>query len=100
MLKLARPLRHICLSQASFKHLFSCRSFLKQMLGEELTLDDLKDVDAQLHKGLMALLASPLADLGMDDMTFTTETHFFGKTETAELKPGGAATTVRSPCLC
>jgi hypothetical protein len=74
-----------------------CRSFLKQMLGEDLDINDLKDVDAELHKGLMAYLDTPLAALGMDDMTFTTEVHYFGKTEVTELKPGGASIQVHPP---
>jgi HECT-domain (ubiquitin-transferase) len=67
------------------------------MLDEQLDLNDLKDVDPDLHKGLIAYLQHPLADLGMDDMTFTTEVHYFGKTETRELKPGGRDVAVRLP---
>lgn len=71
------------------------------MLDEELELSDLKDVDAALHSGLMTYLHQPLAELGMDDMTFTTERQFFGKTEVAELKPGGAKIAVcRLRCRC
>jgi E3 ubiquitin-protein ligase NEDD4 len=66
------------------------------MLAEELNIDDLKDMDAELHKGLMAYMDTPLAELGMDDMTFTTEVHYFGKTEITELKPGGTSIQVLS----
>jgi hypothetical protein len=83
------------LSGHSHSRCVACRSFLKQMLDEKLDLHDLKDVDAALHKGLMQYLSHPLAALGMDDMTFTTEKHFFGTTEVAELKPGGADIIVR-----
>jgi HECT-domain (ubiquitin-transferase) len=65
------------------------------MLDEQLDLSDLADVDAALHRGLMAYLAHPLASLGMDDMTFTTEVHYFGRTQVAELKPGGHDIAVR-----
>ena len=69
------------------------------MLDEELELADLRDVDKELHNGLMAYMQHPLADLGMDGMTVTTECHVFGKTETKELKPGGASIVVSSACL-
>lgn len=76
------------------------QSFLKQMLDEPLDLGDLQAVDPSLHAGLMAYLRHPLAELGMDDMTFTAETHFFGSTETAELKPGGRSIPVRADRGC
>ena len=89
------PLAGRCLNHCARTTGARYRSFLKKMLDEQIDLNDLKDMDAALHKGLMTYLAHPLASLGMDDMTFTTEVHYFGETKVEELKPGGAALAVR-----
>jgi hypothetical protein len=75
-----------------------CRSFLKQMLDEKLDLDDLQSVDEQHHQGLMNILNNPLASLGMDGLTFTTESSFFGRISTIDLIPKGSQVMVRSYC--
>ena len=70
-------------------------SFLKQMLEEQLNLEDLKEIDADYHKNLVCCLEQPLADLGMDDMTFTVEYEKLGQAnpEVAELKPDAGPTS-------
>lgn len=67
------------------------------MLDETLDLDDLKTVDPEYHRGLMDILGSPLESIGMDGLTFTTETSFFGCISTVDLVPRGSTILV---CLC
>lgn len=72
------------------------------MLDETLDLDDLKTVDPEYHHGLMDILGSPLESIGMDGLSFTTETSFFGKISTVDLVSNGSTLTVRSfrPTVC
>ena len=72
--------------------LVTCRSFLKQILDEKLDLEDLRSVDEQHHSGLTNILKNPLQLLGMDGLTFTTETSFFGHISTVDLIPNGSQT--------
>lgn len=64
------------------------------MLDETLDLDDLKTVDPEYHRGLMDILGSPLDSIGMDGLTFTTETSFFGCISTVDLVPRGSTILV------
>jgi hypothetical protein len=66
------------------------------MLNEKLDLEDLRSVDEQHHSGLTDILKNPLHVLGMDGLTFTTETSFFGQISTVDLIPNGSKTLVRS----
>lgn len=65
------------------------------MLDETLNLEDLKTMDPEYHRGLMDILASPLDSIGMDGLTFTTETSFFGRISTVDLVPRGSSKLVR-----
>ena len=69
------------------------------MLDEKLDLDDLHNVDAQHYLGLMNILNTPLETLGMDGLTFTTETSFFGQISSVDLIPNGSQVTVRAASL-
>lgn len=68
------------------------------MLDEKLDLEDLRSVDEEHHNGLTNILKNPLQQLGMDGLTFTTETSFFGQISTVDLIPNGSQTMVRSGC--
>lgn len=72
-----------------------CRALLKQMLGEELQLDDLRDVDAPLHARLTALLCKPVAEQCAGGvLTFVAPRQSSDNTGVVELKAGGATTAV------
>ena len=64
------------------------------MLDEKLDLEDLRSVDEQHYSGLTNILKNPLQLLGMDGLTFTTETSFFGQISTVDLIPNGSQTVV------
>ena len=65
------------------------RSFYKHMLGVPVTVEDMGSMDPEYYKNLRAILQHPLADLGLDDLTFSAESQKFGLTETTNLIPDG-----------
>lgn len=65
------------------------------MPGEQPQLEDLLDTDPELHRGLTALLATPVAEQGLGDLMFTIEMRGADGIETAELICGGADIAVR-----
>jgi len=69
------------------------RSLYKHMLGEKVTHHDMEAIDPEYYKNLKMILAYPLADIGVD-LTFSTEDHSFGWSETIDLIPNGRNTAV------
>ncbi|EAS04336.2 kinesin motor domain protein (macronuclear) [Tetrahymena thermophila SB210] len=63
------------------------RSFLKQILGKELYINDLEDIDPDLAKNLMWILDNDVSNLYLD---FTYTHNDFGKQQIIELKPNGS----------
>ena len=78
-----------CLIDAHFT-----RSFYKHMLGMAVTFqDDMQPHDPELHRNLQLMLASPLAELGLDDgaLDFTLSVeHERGQYRDEPLLPRGA----------
>jgi E3 ubiquitin-protein ligase HUWE1 len=68
------------------------RSFYKHMLGAPLTHADVEAVDPAYHRNLVWMLENPVD--GVLDLTFAVEVDFFGRRETVDLVPGGAAIKV------
>jgi len=70
------------------------RSFYKHMLGMSVTFeDDMQPHDPELHRSLALMLASPLAELGLDDgaLDFTVSVeHERGQHRDEPLLPRGA----------
>ncbi|KIZ04485.1 E3 ubiquitin-protein ligase HUWE1 [Monoraphidium neglectum] len=64
------------------------RSFYKHMLGQPLTYVDLEAVDPGYYKNLAWMLEHDITGV-LEDLTFTAESDYFGKTEVVELVPGG-----------
>jgi len=64
------------------------RSLYKHMLGEKVTHHDMEAIDPDYYKNLKMILEYPLEDLGLD-LTFSTEDHSFGWSETLDLIPNG-----------
>ena len=63
------------------------KSFLKHILGKEITISDLEDVDVDLGKNLRWILENDVEGLDLD---FTHETEVFGERVTLELFEGGS----------
>ncbi|XP_062615096.1 E3 ubiquitin-protein ligase SMURF2-like [Saccostrea cucullata] len=61
--------------------------FYKQLLAKPVTLNDLEDVDPELHRSLVWLLENNIE--AVLDHTFSVEHNSFGKVQEYELKPGG-----------
>jgi len=62
------------------------KSFLKHILGKEITISDLEDVDPALGRNLRWILENDIEGLDLD---FTYETEVFDKRVTLELFKGG-----------
>ncbi|KAI9511322.1 HECT-domain-containing protein [Russula earlei] len=63
-------------------------SCYKVILGKNVTIADLEDVDAELHRKLTSILDSEITD-GTDE-SFTTKEERLGEMVTIELKPDGS----------
>ncbi len=63
------------------------KPFLKHILGKEINIRDLEDIDADLSKNLDWILTNPVEDL---HLAFTHETEFLGERLNFELKEGGS----------
>lgn len=61
--------------------------FYKHLLGKTVQLDDLEDVDPDLHRSLVWLLKNDIESVL--DHTFSVEHNSFGQVTQHELKPGG-----------
>lgn len=61
--------------------------FYKHLLGKTVQLDDLEDVDPELHRSLVWLLKNDIESVL--DHTFSVEHNSFGQVTQHELKPGG-----------
>jgi len=61
--------------------------FYKQLLGKQITLDDLESVDPELHRSLVWMLENDITNVL--ENCFCVEMHSFGQIQTHELKPGG-----------
>ncbi|XP_061191877.1 E3 ubiquitin-protein ligase SMURF2-like [Saccostrea echinata] len=61
--------------------------FYKQLLAKPVTLNDLENVDPELHRSLVWLLENNIE--AVLDHTFSVEHNSFGKVQEYELKPGG-----------
>ncbi|KAJ2351915.1 hypothetical protein GGF43_003896 [Coemansia sp. RSA 2618] len=64
----------------------------KKLLGMPVTRDDLREVDPELHHGLMQLLKLTPDELQFLERTFEVEYEDLGEMHTLELIPGGAQT--------
>ncbi|OAE31917.1 hypothetical protein AXG93_4485s1040 [Marchantia polymorpha subsp. ruderalis] len=62
----------------------------KKVMGKEMQLDDLKDVQPQLFRGLQQLLDFDGDVEGTFCLTFQVEYEFFGEIKTHDLIPGGS----------
>ncbi|ESO02744.1 hypothetical protein HELRODRAFT_112481 [Helobdella robusta] len=62
--------------------------FYKQMLRQEVTLDDLRFVDVQLYNSLVWFRTNDITD--MIESTFTVNHNSFGEVHVHELKTGGS----------
>lgn len=60
----------------------------KQLLGKPSQLEDLEDVDPDLHRSLVWMLENDIEEVL--DHTFCVESSSFGQFQEHELKPGGA----------
>ncbi|PIK62776.1 hypothetical protein BSL78_00227 [Apostichopus japonicus] len=69
------------------------RSFYKHILGKAVTYSDMESEDYAFYQGLVFLSEHHVSELGYE-LTFSTEIEEFGVTETRDLKPDGANTTV------
>jgi len=69
------------------------KPFYKHMLGLPISFSDLAVLDPAYHQSLSALLACPLADLGMDgplhSLSFSVDQNVFGMEECEDLIPNG-----------
>ncbi|EGR32045.1 ubiquitin- hect domain protein, putative [Ichthyophthirius multifiliis] len=63
------------------------KSFLKQILGQPLYINDLEDIDPQMAKGLMDILQNSVEGLDLD---FTYTINQFGEQKVIELIPNGS----------
>uniref|UniRef100_A0A7S0C7I7 HECT-type E3 ubiquitin transferase n=1 Tax=Proboscia inermis TaxID=420281 RepID=A0A7S0C7I7_9STRA len=64
------------------------RSLYKHMLGSKPTHHDMEAIDPDYYKNLKMILEYNLADIGLD-LTFSTEDHSFGRSQTIDLIPDG-----------
>ncbi|XP_055626260.1 E3 ubiquitin-protein ligase SMURF2 [Toxorhynchites rutilus septentrionalis] len=66
--------------------------FYKQLLNKPITLNDIEDVDPDLHRSLTWMLENNIN--GVIDSTFSVENNSFGALKVHELKPNGASLQV------
>lgn len=66
--------------------------FYKQLLNKPITLNDIEDVDPELHRSLTWMLENNIN--GVIDSTFSVENNSFGALKVHELKPNGASAQV------
>lgn len=66
--------------------------FYKQLLNKPITLNDIEDVDPELHRSLTWMLENNIN--GVIDSTFSVENNSFGALKVHELKPNGASIQV------
>jgi len=73
-----------------------CLPFLNQLLGQQNTLDDLKNFDPEYYKHLSALRKMDGKDIDMLGLTFelSTQKTNANKSHTVELIPGGSSMSV------
>ena len=64
------------------------RSFYKHLLGVEVDLSDVEAIEPDYYKSLQQMLEYPLDMLGLD-LTFSADSHVFGKHVVVDLIPGG-----------
>jgi len=64
------------------------RSLYKHMLGLKPTYHDMQAIDPDYYKNLKMILDYNLEDIGLD-LTFSTITHWFGRSQTVDLIPNG-----------
>jgi len=64
------------------------RSLYKHMLGMKPTYQDMEAIDPDYYKNLKMILEFNLEDIGLD-LTFSTEAHSFGRSQTIDLIPNG-----------
>lgn len=69
------------------------RSLYKHMLGLKPTHKDMEAIDPDYYKNLQLILEHNLEDIGLE-LTFSTEDHSFGRSQTIDLIPGGRAIPV------
>jgi len=65
------------------------RSFYKHILGQEVTVSDLEDLDPDMYKGLQSLLSLDLDSNEVCECYFSYEEEHFGSVVTKELVPNG-----------
>jgi hypothetical protein len=65
------------------------RSFYKHLLGLTVDYTDIEAIEPEYYKSLKQILEFSLQDLGLLDLTFSTESLNFGKLETVDLIPNG-----------
>lgn len=65
------------------------RSFYKHILGQEVTVSDLEDLDPDMYKGLQSLLTLDLDSNEVCECYFSYEEEHFGTVITKELIPDG-----------
>lgn len=68
-------------------------SFYKYLVGLPSDLGDVQSIDADVSRNLQWLLDNDIDDADLQ-LTFTLDTNVFGRLETIELKPNGAAIAV------
>mmetsp|Transcript_6100 Transcript_6100/g.5451 ORF Transcript_6100/g.5451 Transcript_6100/m.5451 type:complete len:85 (-) Transcript_6100:451-705(-) len=61
---------------------------MKQLLDQDITLEDLQDMEPEIYKGLKAIEETP--DVEDLYLTFTYEKNFLGHKITKELVPDGS----------
>ncbi|XP_058465974.1 E3 ubiquitin-protein ligase SMURF2 [Malaya genurostris] len=66
--------------------------FYKQLLNKPITLNDIEDVDPDLHRSLTWMLENNIT--GVIESTFSVENNSFGALKVHELKPNGASLPV------
>jgi len=64
------------------------RSLYKHMLGIKPTHQDMQAIDPDYYKNLQMILQHNLEDIGLE-LTFSTEDHSFGRSQTLDLIPNG-----------
>ncbi|CAB3385797.1 Hypothetical predicted protein [Cloeon dipterum] len=62
-------------------------TFYRMLLNKPISLDDIEDVDPELHRSLVWMLANNISNV--IDTTFSVEHNSFGALKVHELKPGG-----------
>ena len=65
------------------------RPFYKHMLGIPLNYDDMEAFDPDYHRNLVYMLEHPLAESGLDHLTFSETSMYFDVETNVELIPGG-----------